>query len=136
MGEGPSFVNAPTQRACGEGHSFSVFTVQIDINLETAGITHLVGLDGIPIELCFVSQPAYRRIDMARIPVADAALQLQEHVFAAGGIFLSEYLDIDRGLPVHRLMISLEDRTFADVIVSPELDALGKRRQRLLVTLC
>ena len=60
--------------------------------------------------------PAYR----ARA----AALQLQEHVFEASGIFLAEYLRIDRGLSVHRLVVSLEDRTFADSVVSRELDGL------------
>jgi hypothetical protein len=32
-------------------------------------------------------------------------------------------------------VISLEDRTFADPIVGRELEALGKRRQRLLLGL-
>jgi hypothetical protein len=62
------------------------------------------------LSFAFVSQHAHRCIDMARISVADAALQLQEHVFEASGIFLAEYFDIGRGLPVHRLVVSLEDR--------------------------
>jgi hypothetical protein len=48
----------------------------MDINLKTAGIAHLLGVDGIPIEPCFVSEHAHRCIDMARISVADARLQL------------------------------------------------------------
>ena len=52
---------------------------QMEIDLETAETAPRLGLDGIPIELCFVSQRAHRCIDMARISVADAGLQLQAH---------------------------------------------------------
>jgi hypothetical protein len=55
---------------------FPTVYAKIDIYLKTAGITDLLGVDGIPIELCFVSQHAHRCIDMARISVADARLQL------------------------------------------------------------
>ena len=34
---------------------FPIVYAEIDSNLKTAGITDLLGVDGIPIELCFVS---------------------------------------------------------------------------------
>jgi len=102
---------------------------QIDLNLETAGLTHLVGLDGIPIELCFMSQHAHPRIDVARVSVADSRLQLQVHVFEACGIFLTIYFRIDRGLPVHSLAITLVDCTFTDAVIGREGDSIRKRRQ-------
>jgi hypothetical protein len=52
-------------------------------------------------------------------------LQLQEHFLAASGIFLAEYLRIDRWLPVHRLVVSFENRTFADAIVGREHNHIG-----------
>jgi hypothetical protein len=55
--------------------------------------------------------------------------------FAASRIFLAEDLGIDRRLLVHRLVISLENRAFAEAVVGRELDAIGKGRQRLLVAL-
>src|SRR5216683_6892051 len=74
---------------------------QMENDVETGSATaHLLRLDGISIEFCFVSKHAHRCIDVARISVAHAALQLQEHVFAPSGIFLAEYFSIDCGLPV------------------------------------
>ncbi len=72
---------------------------------------------------------------MARISLADAALQLQVHFFAASRIFLAEDLGIDRRLLVHRLVISLENRAFAEAVAGGELDAIGKGRQRRFVAL-
>ena len=97
--------------------------------------THLLGLDGIPIELCFVSQHAHSGIDVARISPADTALQLQIHFFAASRIFLAEDFGIDRRLLVHHLVVSLENRTFAYDVVSREFNDFGKGRQGLLVAL-
>jgi hypothetical protein len=97
---------------------------------EPARTTQLLRLNGISIELCFVSQHEHRCIDVARISVADAALLVQVHLFAASRIFLAEYLGIDRRLPVRRrLVISLENRTFAEAVIDRELDAVGKGRQ-------
>ena len=77
-----------------------------------------------------MSQHEHRCIDVARISVADAALLVQVHLFAASRIFLAEYLGIDRRLPVRRrLVISLENRTFAEAVIDRELDAVGKGRQ-------
>jgi hypothetical protein len=104
------------------------------INLETSDASDLLGLL-VAVDPGLVPQHADGGIDVSRISIADAALQLQEHVFETSGIFLAEYFDIDRWPPVHRLVISLEDRTFADPIVGRELEALGKRRQRLLLGL-
>jgi len=97
---------------------------RMDNNLETAETAHLLGLNGIPVELCLVSQHAHRCIDMARISLADARLQLQVHFCHASGIFLSEYLSINRRLPIHRLVIGLEDRTLTDAIVGRENDEI------------
>ena len=97
------FVDVPTQGADKRQVIRSHVTVQMNINLETAETAHLLGLNGIPIERCFVSQQAYRCIDMTRISIADARLQFQVHVFEASGIFLAEHLSIDRRLPVHAL---------------------------------
>src|SRR5579862_2347255 len=109
---------------------------QIENDVETSpAIANLLGLDGISIELCFVSKHAHPCIDVARISLADAALQLQVHFFAASRIFLAEYLGIDRGLLVHRFVIGLENGTFAEAVIRRELDAIGKGKQRLLVTL-
>ena len=68
---------------------------QVDIDTECGGARALLGLDCVPVEFGLVSQHAHRCIDVARISVADAALQLQEHVFAAGRVFLAEYLGIN-----------------------------------------
>jgi hypothetical protein len=103
---------------------------RVDRDTESGHAWAFLGFDCVPIELGFVSQHTHRCVHVAPISVADAALQLQVHVFAPSGIFLAENLGIDRGLPVHRLVISFEDRTFADAVVGRELDALGKRRQR------
>src|SRR6266446_6946012 len=124
-----------TARASQSEMSFPLEFVQMEINLEAARITHLFGLDGVPVELCFMSQNAHRCIDVARISVADAGLQFQVHVFEASRIFFAEYLRIDRRLPIHRLVICLENRTFADAVIGRELDAVGKWRQRLSVAL-
>jgi hypothetical protein len=62
-------------------------------------------------------------------------LQLQVHVFEASGIFLAEYRRIDRRLPVHHLVISLESCAFAEVIVGWEHDDIGYGRQSLLLIL-
>src|ERR1700686_3703311 len=87
--------------ADGERSFVLTLTAQMDINLEAAETAHRLGLDGISIELCFVSQYAHRRIDMARISLADAGLALQLHFFPASRIFFAEYLRINGRLPVH-----------------------------------
>jgi hypothetical protein len=69
-----------------------------------------------------VSQHAHLRIDVARISLADAALQLQVHFFATSSIFLAEYLGIDGRFQVHRFVISLENGTFAEAVIGRELD--------------
>jgi len=70
---------------------------QIENDVETSpAIANLLGLDGISIELCFVSKQAHGGIDVTRISIADAALQPQIHFFAARRIFLPEHFGIDR----------------------------------------
>ena len=76
----------------------------------------LLGFDCVSVELRFVSQHAHSGIDVVRISLANAALQLQIHFFAASRIFLAEHFDIDRRLLVYRLVIGLENRTFAEAV--------------------
>lgn len=102
--------------------------VESDVETDSARTAHLLRLDGISIELCFVGQYAHSGIDVARIALADAALQLQVHFFAASRVFLAEHFGIDRRLLVHRLVIRLENRAFAEAVASRELDVIGKGR--------
>jgi hypothetical protein len=76
----------------------SIVVAQVNMNLEARYAAGLLGLL-VAVDPGFVPQHADGGIDVSRISVADAGLQFQVHVFEASGIFLAEYLRIDRRLP-------------------------------------
>jgi hypothetical protein len=61
----------------------------LKVHLEPASAAQLIGLDGISVQFCFVSEHAHASIDGPGISAADAALKMHEHVLAASGVFLA-----------------------------------------------
>jgi hypothetical protein len=108
---------------------------QNDVDFQATVIGGRLGLEGISVELGLMRQDAHARVYASRISAADAALQVAIQIFLTIGIFFAEYFGVDRRLPLHHLVISLENRALADAVIGREDNAIGQRRQWLLLGL-
>src|ERR1700722_2745625 len=85
----------------------------------------------VAVDLCGVTQHFDSGFDRPRIPLADAGLQVEEHLLAPRGIELAEFFGCQRRLPRDRLPEGLVTRLLGNLEVRGKRDAFRDRDDRL-----